>query len=60
MKYEKCIVSVLYFVTCFAKTFVKYLRNVKYEKCLAGFRIKCVCATSLVYSAINDSKCLHE
>ncbi len=31
----KCIVSVSYFVVCFAKTFVKYTRNTKYEKCIA-------------------------
>ncbi len=31
VKYEKCIVSVPYFVVCFAKTFTKYLQNAKYE-----------------------------
>ncbi len=36
MKYEKCIVSVMYFVVCFAKTFAKYSRNAKYEKCIAS------------------------
>ncbi len=35
MKYKKCIVSVSYFGTCFAKTLVKYLQNVKYDKCVA-------------------------
>ncbi len=33
IKYEKCILSISYFVVCFAKTFTKYLRNVKYRKC---------------------------
>ncbi len=32
MKYEKCIVSVSYFVVCFAKTLAKC------EKCIAGVR----------------------
>ncbi len=32
-KCDKCIVSVSYFVVCFAKTFAKY------EKCIAGLRI---------------------
>ncbi len=36
VKYEKCIVSVSYFVVCFAKTFVKYPQNAKYETCIAG------------------------
>ncbi len=36
MKCEKCIVSVSYFVACFAKTFAKYPQNAKYEKCIAG------------------------
>ncbi len=38
MKYKKCIVSVSYFVMCFAKTFAKYPQNVKYEKCIAPYR----------------------
>ncbi len=33
MKYEKCIVSVSYFVACFAKTFAKY------EKCITSLMI---------------------
>ncbi len=40
MKYEKCIVSVLYFVVCFVKTLVKYPRNVKYDKCIVDLRAK--------------------
>ncbi len=36
MKYEKCIVSVSYFVVCFIKTFAKYPQNAKYKKCIAG------------------------
>ncbi len=38
MKYEKYIVSVSYFVVCFSKTFVKYLGNVKYKKCMARYK----------------------
>ncbi len=38
MKFEKCIVSVSYFVVCFAKTLAKYARNAKYEKCIAGLK----------------------
>ncbi len=37
---EKCIVSVSHFVVCFAKTFTKYLQNVKYEKCIASLRMQ--------------------
>ncbi len=36
MKYKKCIVSVSYFVVCFAKAYAKYLWNAKYESCIAG------------------------
>ncbi len=36
MEYDKYIVSVSYLVVCFAKTFVKYLQNAKYENCIAG------------------------
>ncbi len=36
MKYEKCLVSVSYFVVCFAKTHAKYPWHVKYEKCKVG------------------------
>ncbi len=39
MKYEKCVMSVSYFVVCFAKTFVKYPQNVKYEKCTASVTV---------------------
>ncbi len=39
MKCEKCTVSASYFVVCFAKTFAKYARNTKYEKCIAGLRL---------------------
>ncbi len=35
MKYEKCVVSVSYFMVCFAKTFA----NAKYKKCIAGLAI---------------------
>ncbi len=38
LKCEKCIVSVSHFAVCFAKTLAKYLRNAKYEKCIAGHR----------------------
>ncbi len=38
MKCEKCIVSVSYSVVCFVKTFTKYTRNAKYEKCIASLR----------------------
>ncbi len=34
--YEKCTVGVSYFMVCFAKTLAKYLRNAKYDKCIAG------------------------
>ncbi len=36
MKCKKCMVSVLYFMMCFAKIFAKCRRNTKYEKCIAG------------------------
>ncbi len=38
MKCEKCVVSVLYFIVCFAKIFAKYQQNAKYEKCIAALR----------------------
>ncbi len=52
MKYEKCIVSVLYFVVCFMKTIVKYPRNVKYEKCIAGLTIQAISDCGLVSTEI--------
>ncbi len=36
LKCKKCIVSVLHFVVCFAKTFVKYPQNAKYEQYIAS------------------------
>ncbi len=38
MKCEKYIGSVSYFVVWFTKTFVKYPRNAKYEKCIAAIK----------------------
>ncbi len=38
MKYKKCIVSVSYFMVCFAKTHAKYPRNAKYKKSITSLR----------------------
>ncbi len=35
MKYENNMVSVSYYMVCFAKTLVKYPQNAKYKKCTA-------------------------
>ncbi len=38
MESKKCVVSISYFVVCFAKILTKYPLNVKYEKCITQAR----------------------
>ncbi len=64
MKYEKCILSVLYFLVCFAKTVTKYTQNAKYDQSIAGVIKTNVSSfsfdigTSMVFPRCSKSKFL--
>ncbi len=58
MKYKKCIVSVLYFVVYFAKTF--YPRNVKYNKCITGLKILALMKTVYRNDVLSCAPLFHQ